>query len=467
MRKHNLKKFIISVFILASVFFVYSHQAQAVGNTQGWAWSENIGWISFNCNNAIQGKEGGTCYDEITNPNGIDYGVNINENTGEFTGYAWSENIGWINFGPLSDFPTTPKIPATLEIKTTCEAEENVTGWAQVISTDGWIKMNGTTQNDKFYKVSRTKEGGRVNLIGWAWSEDFGWISFNCENESNCATANYKVSIFSHSYKPEVENLSVLQDNCTDNGANPQVKLHWIFKGCKTDDNQTAYRIQIDDDQFIDPIIINKKKTGANKIYSTIIEDGNALQYGITAEKSYFWRVMVQTNGVEWSDWSSTQTFSTPKHPYPEASLKCSIDPNENREYIDCNKLSVSANQKVYFKGNDPEPCGGIEPPLSPECTGVVIKKRIWGFGVSCPSNPCLLGETCNANNVCEKTITGEDAKTNWTTRTYSAGSLPNKGLSLEITDSSIYECPTSGTSFENSKVNFPLPIWKEVIPKD
>ena len=28
----------------------------------------------------------------------VDYGVEIDPNTGKFSGYAWGENIGWINF---------------------------------------------------------------------------------------------------------------------------------------------------------------------------------------------------------------------------------------------------------------------------------------------------------------------------------------------------------------------------------
>ena len=46
----------------------------------GYAWSSNIGWISFR----------GT---------GPDYGVEYNSSTGYLSGYAWSSNIGWISFG--------------------------------------------------------------------------------------------------------------------------------------------------------------------------------------------------------------------------------------------------------------------------------------------------------------------------------------------------------------------------------
>jgi hypothetical protein len=54
------------------------------GNLSGWAWNDNIGWISFWCGNT------GGC--------GISsYRVSIN-NGGNFTGYAWNDAVGWISF---------------------------------------------------------------------------------------------------------------------------------------------------------------------------------------------------------------------------------------------------------------------------------------------------------------------------------------------------------------------------------
>ena len=46
-------------------------------NLVGWAWSSNIGWISFSCENR------GTC-------GTFPYQVKINSFTGDFSGYAWN-----------------------------------------------------------------------------------------------------------------------------------------------------------------------------------------------------------------------------------------------------------------------------------------------------------------------------------------------------------------------------------------
>jgi hypothetical protein len=53
------------------------------GNLSGYAWAENVGWINFSCENT------GSC-------GTVDYGVTIDPATGEFNGHAWGENIGWI-----------------------------------------------------------------------------------------------------------------------------------------------------------------------------------------------------------------------------------------------------------------------------------------------------------------------------------------------------------------------------------
>lgn len=57
---------------------------------EGYAWGENIGWVSFNCNTG--GSEGGNVCATSN------YKVTIDSDTGEWGGYAWSENFGWISF---------------------------------------------------------------------------------------------------------------------------------------------------------------------------------------------------------------------------------------------------------------------------------------------------------------------------------------------------------------------------------
>jgi len=60
------------------------------GNLSGWAWSENYGWISFDC---------GTDGDPGTNLClASNYQVTMDPDIGKFDDYAYSGNIGWISF---------------------------------------------------------------------------------------------------------------------------------------------------------------------------------------------------------------------------------------------------------------------------------------------------------------------------------------------------------------------------------
>lgn len=54
------------------------------GGLSGWAWNDNIGWISFDCYTL------GTCAVS-------DYQVRINS-SGRFSGWAWNDLVGWFSF---------------------------------------------------------------------------------------------------------------------------------------------------------------------------------------------------------------------------------------------------------------------------------------------------------------------------------------------------------------------------------
>ncbi len=143
--KLNFKKYLImarvlfalGIFvILTSVFLINQKpletQAAAVHKIRGWGWSENAGWISMNCYNDYAKCSGGTepgtaCSQDADcsgggvceidgvfenccpggNPAdcpyglaGGDYGVHYDkEGDRTLSGWAWSENVGWICFG--------------------------------------------------------------------------------------------------------------------------------------------------------------------------------------------------------------------------------------------------------------------------------------------------------------------------------------------------------------------------------
>ena len=166
------KIFLLITFVVFGFFIFGKAKAGITDNVSGWAWSENIGWISFNNTTG-----GGT----------TNYGVNINSSTGVFSGYAWSENIGWIDFAPAGPYPSAPTYSACLDWPgsgQTCDGvgDYKVSGWAKALTDgggwDGWIKLKGTN-----YGVWLDTSVTPNEFRDWAWSDMIiGWTSFNRAN---------------------------------------------------------------------------------------------------------------------------------------------------------------------------------------------------------------------------------------------------------------------------------------------
>jgi hypothetical protein len=174
----------IAIFVFAYALTVSTPATEAahLSPTTGWAWSSNVGWISFNCQ-------------DITDLCAIsNYKVHLEHldaaNT-RLRGWAWSSNVGWISFEPND----LSGCPAGL-----CEARFNgaeFNGWAKVLSNNEFISLNcadlgicGTSN----YKLSYDSGTNAVN--GYAYGSNVvGWVSFNCQNTGTCATSNYAVYI--------------------------------------------------------------------------------------------------------------------------------------------------------------------------------------------------------------------------------------------------------------------------------
>lgn len=114
----------------------------ALVSLNGYAWSENIGWIKFQ---------------------GPSYQVSIDDQTGAYSGYGWSEHVGWIKF-----FGGEARVcSATAGGDCSNEISKNVSGW------DGLIKLTGTQYG---VRVAGSPETG-CSLTGYAWGSDVvGWV---------------------------------------------------------------------------------------------------------------------------------------------------------------------------------------------------------------------------------------------------------------------------------------------------
>jgi hypothetical protein len=150
------------------------------GELEGWGWSDNIGWISLNC-----------ATDDSCNPATADHQVNIDE-SGNLSGEAWSDNLGWLSFN-RADTGNPPGDPyqTTGAIARYDSGTKEFSGWAKFLIApeggwDGWIKLRcygaecsaeGWTEGTGAMSGVFINDDG--NFQGWAWGSDVvGWIGF-------------------------------------------------------------------------------------------------------------------------------------------------------------------------------------------------------------------------------------------------------------------------------------------------
>jgi len=133
------------------------------------------------------------------------YGVYAENTTGILSGYAWSDNIGWIKFGGLSSFPVgAGTIPQNAQL-----ISNKLVGWARACAGtvngncstmesrtdgwDGWISLGGTSV-DGIYSYSVLLNG--TDFSGFAWGSDVvGWIDFTGVKLTAAPITNITISL--------------------------------------------------------------------------------------------------------------------------------------------------------------------------------------------------------------------------------------------------------------------------------
>ncbi|MCH7717958.1 MAG: hypothetical protein IIB21_00670, partial [Chloroflexi bacterium] len=115
----------------------YGVTNDGLGNLGGYAWGENVGWISFSCANTA------TC-------GTASYGVSIGLTTGVFAGNAWGENIGWITFSDDS--------PVAYQVRT---------GWTSVLAGGDKDQDGCTNERELLPKADAAIGGGRDPNYYW------------------------------------------------------------------------------------------------------------------------------------------------------------------------------------------------------------------------------------------------------------------------------------------------------------
>lgn len=162
------------------------NEAKAAGPNEltGWAWSSNVGWISFNCEN--QGSCGSAPY-------AVSLISSANPTVKKFSGWAWSSNVGWITF---NESELSGRSAVTMNLTSGA-----LKGWARSFACidpgcqgapngwDGWIHFSGPhySSPDSSGNGGVTFDPSLCILKGFAWGGgdegNFpGWIHFQGDN---------------------------------------------------------------------------------------------------------------------------------------------------------------------------------------------------------------------------------------------------------------------------------------------
>jgi len=160
------KKILIYSLVFLSLFSnVFSAVNVNTGNCinhslQGFAWSDTIGWISFDC------KSSGS---------DINYGVDVDKD-GYLSGEAWSDSLGWISFDYYTtenNRPVFNKITKKLEgyVKILSGLEKMNDGF------NGKISLSGVADNGYNYSPEYNSTTHEFDKYSWG-SNVVGWIDF-------------------------------------------------------------------------------------------------------------------------------------------------------------------------------------------------------------------------------------------------------------------------------------------------
>ena len=106
---------LLIVFSLASSFLPFVASAGTIVHSHTYAWSNNVGYISFASTTVSDNALGG--YAWSANRGWITMspaqGGVTNDGSGNLSGSAWGEQLGWIDFGTVSINPSTGRFSGT------------------------------------------------------------------------------------------------------------------------------------------------------------------------------------------------------------------------------------------------------------------------------------------------------------------------------------------------------------------
>lgn len=297
-------------------------------------------------------------YTNIANPvpaSPIGYGVEIDITTGALSGYAWSDNIGWISFEPVSvvGCPDTSFIPDPIP-GSPCQAYINLTdgkvyGWARACSVfdsgcsgavtsgnlggwSGWIKFDGS---DPLYESYLDSVPNPSEFRKWAWGDNvvIGWVSLN--NIDTGGPVDYEVKTDLKSNTPPVASFT-----CEDSvGA--------ILNPCQTYLGTPLYLINRSTDSDGSIVLSTWYQDGVS-LYSCFLP-GDPLCDNTYGGSRGQWSVKLYVED-DLGGFNETAPIIVTVLRDIVASFQCSLDQEEPRTWQPCSAITPIEGDTLYLK---------------------------------------------------------------------------------------------------------------------
>ncbi|MCC6199094.1 hypothetical protein IT401_02695, partial [Candidatus Nomurabacteria bacterium] len=193
-KQKALRKIFLTALLFVTISFAATRlfqvpEAAATQNITGWFWSSTAGWVSLSCQNTNSCSE-------------VSYGV-IEQADGLWTGYGWSDNLGWLRFDAgcpngLSGQCGAKRIGDTIQgfarfcapslANSTCGRVTQTTTTPGGSSWDGWVSLS--SQNDHIsghdngaispspYVYGLTWSNNQLEGFVWGGQQVVGWMKY-------------------------------------------------------------------------------------------------------------------------------------------------------------------------------------------------------------------------------------------------------------------------------------------------
>jgi hypothetical protein len=241
--------------------------------------------------------------------------------------YAWNDLIGWLDFyaedtvrvnsQSLRGYATSSAEDISLDCHTTRNG--NICGQSDYqILNDGIGGLSGFAWNDQYGWISfcGTQNAGAATVAcpltsstyqvlidadngmfsGYAWNDTAGWFSFNCTNNNGCGASNYKVQ----TSWTATSAIATLDSATYDTGVSGGAQINSVlWHGSQPSETQVRFQFAVSNASS-GPWSFAGSDGTSNTYYATGPDVSKWIDYTLHSGKRYFrYRVILVSNRAQ------------------------------------------------------------------------------------------------------------------------------------------------------------------------